>query len=245
MSMLNKQVSKVQNALFIRGFLVGEVDGVWGRRTIAALKSFQTAEGLNPDGIFGPRTAAKLFPFNGDARDEPLLPWMAEAQNLKGLKEYPGPGTNSELIRIADELGIDYASDDIAWCGLFVAHCIGATLPDEPLPSAPLRARSWAKFGAATAPRVGAVMVFWRETPTSGKGHVAFYVSETPTQYVVLGGNQGDSVNETAYSKERFISARWPITAGPLGGGRAIVQSEIIQPAATLSDAKTQASAAH
>ena len=44
--MINEHVAKIQGALFMKGYLVGEVDGIWGRRTIAALKAFQENEHL-------------------------------------------------------------------------------------------------------------------------------------------------------------------------------------------------------
>lgn len=225
--MSNEQAVKIQEALFTRGYLVGEVDGVWGRRTIAAVRLFQAAEGLQADGILGPKTASKLFPLNGEARYDILLPWIAEAQHLTGLSEVPGPKSSPELIEMATDLEIDYDSDDIPWCGLFVAHCIGATLPDEVLPAAPLSARAWLRFGDATKPRAGAVMVFWREAPTSWKGHVAFYIGETEDRYIVLGGNQDNTVKEKAYRKERLLSARWPRTGTSLAQGGAIASIEI------------------
>ncbi len=63
---------------------------------------------------------------------------------------------------------------------------------------------------------MGAVMVFWRESRQSGKGHVGFYVGEDKDAYQILGGNQSDSVCLTWVSKSRFLSAHWPRTAAKL-----------------------------
>ncbi len=52
-------VRGVQNALYARGLALG-VDGVFGPSTTAALRQFQTAQGLTTDGIAGPETLAKL-----------------------------------------------------------------------------------------------------------------------------------------------------------------------------------------
>jgi uncharacterized protein (TIGR02594 family) len=227
--MINEQVAKIQRGLFTRGYLVGEVDGIWGRHTITALKAFQEDAGLKIDGIFGPRTARKLFPLNGDALMAPLLPWIAAAQSMKGLREVAGPGNNPDIITMAKDLDILYRSDDIPWCGLFVAHAIASTLPEEVLPSNPLGARSWERFGESTAPRAGAVMVFWRESPESGLGHVGFYVGENKDEYIILGGNQSNIVREASYPKSQFLKARWPKTATSLGGGPAIVPIELAQ----------------
>ena len=44
-------------------------------------------------------------------------------------------------------------------------------------------------------PQLGAVMVFWRRSPDSGLGHVAFYFAEDERTYHVLGGNQSNMVS--------------------------------------------------
>jgi uncharacterized protein (TIGR02594 family) len=108
---------------------------------------------------------------------------------------------------------MDYTSDDIPWCGLFIAHCTGSQLPQEPLPTTPLLARSWRKFGNETTPVFGAVMVFWRGSPQGSQGHVAFYWAEDDAAYHVLGGNQSDAVTVTRIAKNRLLGARWPRTA--------------------------------
>ena len=83
----------------------------------------------------------------------------------------------------------------------------------------PLGARQWETFGDATAPRLGAVMVFWRESLASGKGHVGFYVGEDDTAYQILGGNQSDKVCLMWLAKDRLRGARWPKTASFLTSG--------------------------
>jgi uncharacterized protein (TIGR02594 family) len=213
-----KSVRAIQQALKAKGFDPGEVDGVWGRRTIAAVKHFQAHQGLTADGIVGPRTTAALF---GDAAPAPLtdgliLPWFEEAKHLMGTKEGRGDLNNPEILDWAKDLDIKYPGDDVAWCGLFVGHCVGSTLPQEILPGNPLGARQWERFGEPTSPRVGAVMVFWRISKQSGKGHVGFYVGEDNDAYQILGGNQSDSVCLTWLSKSRFLGARWPRNAAKL-----------------------------
>ncbi|MEQ1778277.1 MAG: hypothetical protein ABL863_07020 [Nitrosomonas sp.] len=69
------------------------------------------------------------------------------------------------------------------------------------------------KFGNSTTPCLGTVMVFWRESLASGKGHVGFYVGEDDEAYQILGGNQSDKVCLMWLGKDRFRSALWTRTA--------------------------------
>lgn len=53
-------VEKVQRALKERGFNPGEIDGLYGPHTVAAVYAFQKVSRLVADGIVGPLTAKKL-----------------------------------------------------------------------------------------------------------------------------------------------------------------------------------------
>lgn len=54
-------IKQVQSLLTYLGYDPGEVDGVSGVKTIAAVEAFQSAEGLRVDGIAGASTAEKLL----------------------------------------------------------------------------------------------------------------------------------------------------------------------------------------
>jgi uncharacterized protein (TIGR02594 family) len=218
----------VQQALAAKGFSPGNIDGLWGSRTEAAVRAFQATHGLVADGIVGPKTLAALgvghagggHSLSKDAIDDPALPWLLVARHLLGVRETPGNGSNRQILDWATDLGIPYKSDDIAWCGLFVAHCIGTSLSREPLPANPLGAQNWKQFGGPCAAQPGAILVFWRDKPTSWKGHVGFYVGEDAAGFYVLGGNQGNQVSVARIAKNRLLAGgvRWPATA-PLGTG--------------------------
>lgn len=216
-----RDIKAIQQALQDKGFDPGPVDGIWGRRTIAAVKAFQRAEGLEIDGIYGPMTASRLFP------QEPMAPydapWMAEAARLLTTREVAGSGNNPVILDWAKGMGIPYGGDDIAWCGLFVGHCIATTLPEEPLPGGLLGARSWVSLGRGTTPRLGAVMVFWRVAKASWEGHVGFYAGQNGKNFLILGGNQGDKVCYTWCHEDQLLEARWPVTAMSLLDGARVV----------------------
>jgi len=209
-------VKNIQRRLHKLGFNPGPVDGVKGRMTANAVMRFQESRGLVADGIVGPATFGALFGAAnaGEAQVFETAPWYDEACRLIGLKENPARGkSNRAVLQLAEAPKLDYDEDDIPWCGLFVAHCVAATLPAEGLPSIPLRARAWEGFGDRVDPQIGAVMVFWRKSKASGLGHVGFYFGEDDDSYHILGGNQSNMVNIRRLDRERFLSARWPLTA--------------------------------
>ena len=217
-------VCDIQQALLAKGFNPGPLDGIMGAQTRKAIRQFQAANGLVADGIVGPVTSGKLFttfkPKKDDAAPISLeTPWYAEAWRLLGVTEVGGKGNNQMILGWAKDLDIAYREDETPWCGLFVAHCIGSQLSDEPLPSGPLGAKNWSRFGIKTAPQPGAVLVFWREDPNGALGHVGFYAGEDDTHFHVLGGNQSDKVCVTRVPIKRLVSARWPSTVPAPHGG--------------------------
>jgi uncharacterized protein (TIGR02594 family) len=219
-------VRTVQRSLKKLGFDPGPIDGIWGRKTSNAVQAFQEENGLPITGLVDPRTEREIAARAGKQRSNSALVWFEEAQRLMGLQEVPGGGSNQTILDWAEDLDINYPGDDIPWCGLFVGHCVGATLPREPLPNNPLGARNWLKFGKKTEPEPGAILVFWRGSRNGWKGHVGFYESEDSSAYHVLGGNQSDSVRIARVAKSRLLGARWPTTALILNDGPVSAQAE-------------------
>lgn len=56
-------------------------------------------------------------------------------------------------------------------------------------------------FIKLAAPAYGAIAVYWRNGQHSGLGHVGFYMGETATQVLTLGGNESDAVRKQFESK--------------------------------------------
>lgn len=229
-------IIELQKALAKAGFDPGPIDGIAGPLTRTAIRAFQKANGLEVDGIAGPKTIAKLTGAKKldkkplaemlSGGDVPTaMPWMAEAMRLVGVTEVAGSGDNPEIMGWADAAHIPYDRDETPWCGLFVAHCVTATLPDEPLPKNPLGARQWLKFGVDVPPQVGAVLVFWRGSVDGWQGHTGFYWAEDATHFHVLGGNQGNAVSIVRVAKSRCLGARWPRSVAPLGFVNKVVKT--------------------
>ena len=129
------------------------------------------------------------------------------AFNELGTEEIVGGEDNPEVLKYANDVGIGgITSDEIAWCSTFVnwvAWKAGLQY------SGKANARSWLNVGQkVTAPEPGDVVVFWRESPQSWKGHVGFFLGNSDDQKRVycLGGNQGNPVSVSAYRKETVLS---------------------------------------
>lgn len=125
-----------------------------------------------------------------------------------GIKEISGSRDNPEVLKYFDEIGFDGSrlKDETAWCSAFANWvCKKSGLPY----TCKLNARSWLNVGCKTnTPRLGDVVVFWRESPKSWKGHVGFFIRETSRYIYVLGGNQSNQVKISAYPKSRLLEYR-------------------------------------
>lgn len=126
-----------------------------------------------------------------------------------GIKEISGPNANEQILKYAKDCGFkDYTSDETAWCSLFVnwvAHKAGMKRSKN------LAARSWLLEGINTSnPEPGDIVVFWRESIESWKGHVGIYIgfSKDGSRIYSLGGNQGNQVSITAYSVNNLLGFR-------------------------------------
>ncbi|MGJ5641144.1 TIGR02594 family protein [Formosa sp. S-31] len=126
-----------------------------------------------------------------------------------GVKEVPGKKSNPKILQYAKDLGFDdYIDDDVAWCSLFmnwVAHKAGLEK------SGKLNARSWLNAGIPiVSPEPGDVVVFWRESRSSWKGHVGIYMGHAFdfNRIYCLGGNQGNQVSITAKHKDEILGFR-------------------------------------
>lgn len=54
------EVTQIQKKLKNWGYYTGSVDGIYGSKTVAAVKKFQSKNGLTVDGIAGPKTLSAM-----------------------------------------------------------------------------------------------------------------------------------------------------------------------------------------
>jgi len=201
---------QIQKRLKELGFDPGPIDGLPGRRTTAGIKAFQRAHPpLTVDGIVGPKTTTVLFPAIIIGK-EVMPPWITLGKSLIGLHEVNNAKNLDKLMKLD--------TSAIPWCGAFVAYLIATTLPEEVIPTNPLWALNWLKFGKSlgiTEVLLGSIAVFKRD----GGGHVGIVVGHDPTAYHILGGNQSNKVSIARVSKGQCRGLREPLTfklSGPV-----------------------------
>ena len=133
---------------------------------------------------------------------------IIEAFKMYGVTEVRGAKDNPRVLDLFNELGFNGndLKDETSWCAAFV----NAILKRAGMPyQRKLNARSFLQLGEQVFnPQLGDVVVFWREHPTSWKGHVGFYINETENYIYVLGGNQSNQVKISAYPKYRLLEYR-------------------------------------
>ena len=132
---------------------------------------------------------------------------MAIALNEIGVTEVPGGKHNPRILEYFAEIGHEWVDDDeTAWCAAFANYVLKMAGING---SGKLNARSFLDVGHETkTPAIGDLVVFWRESPKSWKGHIAFFVRETEEYVYVLGGNQRNKVSIQAYPRKRLLEYR-------------------------------------
>jgi len=137
--------------------------------------------------------------------------WYHLASAEIGKREVGNTNNGPEITRYRQLAQAGSPGDP--WCAIFAnamfALCKAPALPGTKSASSQ-SFRDNQNFVPVAGPAVGAVAVFWRISPTSGKGHVGFYYGETAQSVYVLGGNEGNMVQIAPMSKDQLIGYWWP-----------------------------------
>ena len=124
-----------------------------------------------------------------------------------GMKEVDGVESNPEIIAMFKELGYDVKDDSTtAWCSAamnYYAKKCGYEYTGK------LDAKSWLKMPVVVLkPTLGDVVVLWRVDPTSWQGHVGLFISWDTKYVYILGGNEGNMIKISPYSREQVLGFR-------------------------------------
>ena len=219
MSTCNDLNRAIQTRLADLGYYRLRIDGIHGPGTSSAVVRFKAAHGLRARDYVGPQTLTLLF--GKDAKPAPMLypvgnepAWLTEARKLLGTREVAGSRSNPAIMTWARDLDQWYPGDDVPWCGLFVAHCMSVGAPDTPQNFNRLGARAWGDYGVKAGFDLGAICTLWRTHPEkSWHGHVFIVTGIADDAVRGIGGNQGDTVSETWFSRDRVLALRKPDVA--------------------------------
>ena len=127
-----------------------------------------------------------------------------------GQAEISGEVHNDRIVAYSQESGITgISSDEIPWCSSFVNW---VAFKADVVRTNKANARSWLLVGSKVDvhPEPGDVVIFWRESIQSWKGHVGFFLGYSRDQRRVycLGGNQGNAVSVSAYPADTVLGFR-------------------------------------
>lgn len=133
---------------------------------------------------------------------------LVEAMKYYGQTEVKGPASNEFILKLQNKALSKYgltSTDDgsYPWCAIFVSFILNETgiWKDKWL----IRAMDFMKeFPVVSSPEFGKTLtLLWRETPTSGKGHIGWSINEYGATTNIFGGNQSDTVNISPFNKGR------------------------------------------
>jgi uncharacterized protein (TIGR02594 family) len=120
---------------------------------------------------------------------------MKRARQDLGQEEIPGPAANPVIMAWWRYVDYDPPNgDETPNCAAAMAAWHEES--GHRSPRAP-NARAWMNWGKAVdKPKIGDVVVEWRDTIDGWAGHVTLYAGpgSTPGTYMALGANQGDKV---------------------------------------------------
>ena len=136
-------------------------------------------------------------------------PLIQFASKYYGLADIEGKINNKQILIFFRETGHQNIKDDeTSWCSVFVSYCVKELKGNYPKSAT---ARSWLDKGVkVNQPNPGDLVIFWRDSPNSWKGHVGIFLGfdkETKT-VITLGGNQDDRVKIKKYPINQVLGYR-------------------------------------
>jgi len=126
-----------------------------------------------------------------------------------GQTEIEGNVDNPRILEYFKTTSYQAAHDEVSWCAAFVNWClVQAGIKGTNSASA----LSFANWGVEVRPCLGSVAVI---DYGNGKGHVGFLVGWQGPSFVLLGGNQGNSVRYKLVYPQSITHCRMPVEILP------------------------------
>lgn len=197
------EVAAIQEQLMMEGYDIGIPDGVYGARTVAAVKKYQKALGVKPDGVIGDFTYKKLM-----GHGMPTHKNVRGGSSGYGSTYGGGSATARQLINIAyDYVGVPYVFGGTTPWGFdcsgytqYVFRQMGIEIPR----TADVQYYSYPKVAASNL-QPGDLVFF--ETYEPGPSHVGIYIGNG--QMLQAGSSTGVTVSNvfTGYFGARYLGA--------------------------------------
>lgn len=230
--MVGEDVRQLQTRLHQIGYIDLVVDGDFGETTETAIRNFQTANNLDPDGEVGDMTWNALNSPSAGIPKPPLNPpspikygepppWYKVAEGLIGFHE---TGDNRGIEKLI--AGAHCGSLGDPWCAIGINY----ELETSGVPgSRSAMARSFEthkNFVKLFAPALGAITTMWRGSISSGQGHVFLYDGENSNGIRGIGANEDDMVKRSFHTRSRITGYWWPKSV-PLPQTKPIVVTDL------------------
>ena len=130
--------------------------------------------------------------------------WIDIARREIGVGEFPGADSNPRIGEYFAACGWpETTTDATPWCSAFV--CWVMRQADEEHTES-VRARSWERYGHYGQFARGSIAGWIHD---NGRGHVGFVEGFNGDRVWLLGGNQRNVVNVTAYRFDEAGGRRW------------------------------------
>jgi len=141
-------------------------------------------------------------------------PWIDLAMRELGQEEIPGPVANPRILEYHATTTLRSRSDETPWCSSFVNWCMQQAGLSGTKSAAAI---SWMHWGKPCTAIPGAITIISNRRAagsnlTASGYHVGFLIEEVTSHVRLLGGNQGNHVKVSNFSKAtwQIVDYRWP-----------------------------------
>lgn len=127
-----------------------------------------------------------------------------------GVQEMSGAEMSERIRQYAIATGLEkvYTNDEIAWCALFASFVCRECNCIAPKTLGAIDFMNYGKHIFLEEAEQGDIVIFFRDGLESWKSHVSFFVAKRGDKIFVLGGNQSNEVNISAYPASKLRGIR-------------------------------------